>query len=91
MAKKTEITWVHEGFSAILCDKGTMGAVKSATEKIQASANANNRRGGEGFGAGTRIANAFGSKRAMGFVYTTDIKSRIAEAEDKALSRAVGG
>lgn len=91
MKSKMEIQWVHEGFEAILCDKKTMAEVKTVTQKIEARANANNRRGGEGFKSGTRQGKAFGSQRAMGFVYTTDRKSRIAESEDKALSRAVGG
>ena len=91
MAKMKIEKWVHEGFEAILCDPGTMSEVATATERIRARANANNRRGGNGFESGTRIGKAFGSQRAMGFVYTTDRRSRIAESEDKALSRAVSG
>lgn len=89
--KKMKIEWIHEGFEEILCDPGTMSAVKSATERIASKANGNNNRGGNGFESGTRLGRAFGSQRAMGFVYTTDIQSKIAEAEDKALSRAVSG
>lgn len=91
MAKQMEIQWVHEGFEAILCDPGVMSEVKAVTAKIAGRANANNRRGGYGFNSGTRLGHAFGSQRAMGFVYTTDRKSRVAESEDKALSRAVSG
>lgn len=87
---KMEIEWVHEGFEAILCESKTMAEVEKAANAIKARANANNQRGGNGFEAGTRLGKAFGSRRAMGFVYTTDQKSRIAESEDKALSRAVG-
>lgn len=86
---KMQIEWNHAGFEAILCDPGVMSAVSAATESIAARANANNTHGGEGFKSGTRVGRAFGSNRAMGFVYTTDKKSQIAEAEDKALSRAV--
>lgn len=82
--------WVHEGFEAILSCSGTMGVVKSETETIKSRANANNRRGGDGFESGTRVGRAYGSNRCLGFVYTTDIESRKAESEDKALSRAVG-
>lgn len=89
--KKMKIEWIHEGFEEILCDPGTMSSVKSATERIASKANGNNNRGGNGFESGTRLGRAFGSQRAMGFVYTTDIQSKIAEAEDKALSRAVSG
>lgn len=89
MSIKT-IKWVHEGFEQILCAPGTMSQVQAATEQIKNRANAANRRGGSGFESGTRVAKAFGSLRASGFVYTTDRNSRIAEAEDKALSKAVG-
>ena len=89
--EKMKFEWIHEGFEEILCDPGTMSVVKSATERIASKANGNNTRGGNGFESGTRLGRAFGSQRAMGFVYTTDIQSKIAEAEDKALSRAVSG
>lgn len=87
--KKIEIVWNHEGFEKILCAPGTMSVVENVTNRIRRNANANNRRGGEGFHSGTRLGRAFGSQRAMGFVYTTDRQSRIAESEDKALSKAV--
>ena len=89
MAKEVEIEFFSEGFEQILTSDGTMSAVQSATNAIYARANANNTRGGEGFHSGTRIGRAYGSQRALGFVYTTDRKSCIAEAEDKALSEAV--
>ena len=91
MAKEIEIEFFSKGFEQILTSGGTMGAVQSATERIRARANANNSRGGTGFHSGTRIGRAYGSQRALGFVYTTDRKSASAEAEDKALSKAVSG
>jgi len=91
MAKQIEIEFFSEGFAEILTSGGTMGAVQGATERIRSRANANNARGGEGFKSGTRTGRAYGSQRALGFVYTTDEESCIAEAEDKALSRAVSG
>ena len=91
MAKAIEIEFFSEGFEQILTSGGTMGAVQSATNQIWARANANNTRGGQGFHSGTRIGTAYGSQRALGFVYTTDWKSCIAESEDKALSEAVSG
>ena len=91
MAKKMPIEWNHAGFEQILCASGTMAQVRAATERIKARANGNNTRGGSGFESGTRLGKAYGSQRAIGFVYTTDRKSRIAESEDKALSKAVSG
>ena len=91
MANKITIEWVHEGFEAILCDAGTQAKVAEVTNTICSRANANNSRGGTGFDSGTKLGRAFGSQRALGFVYTTDRNSRIAEAEDKALSKAVSG
>ena len=89
MATKMTIQWVHEGFEEILCCEGTMGLVQEQTERICDNANINNLRGGNGFDCATRLGRAYGSQRALGFVYTTDQESRIAESEDKALSRAV--
>ena len=91
MPKQIEIEFFSEGFEQILTSPGTMSAVESATNEIWARANANNAHGGTGFHSGTRIGKAYGSQRALGFVYTTDRKSQLAEAEDKALSKAVSG
>ena len=89
MAKQVEIEFFSEGFEEILTSSGTMGAVNSAAAAIRERANANNTRGGSGFFSGSRIGRAYGSQRALGFVYTSDNKSAKAEAEDKALSEAV--
>lgn len=89
MAKQVEIEFFSEGFEEILTSSGTMDAVNSAAAAIRERANANNTRGGSGFFSGSRIGRAYGSQRALGFVYTSDKKSAIAEAEDKALSEAV--
>ena len=91
MAQRMVIEWNHEGFEALLCDAGTMELVREQTERICDNANANNTRGGNGFESATRVGRAYGSQRALGFVYTTDQQSRIAESEDKALSRALSG
>lgn len=90
MARQVDIEFFSEGFEKILTSSGTMSAVKGAADRIRAKANANNKHGGKGFYAGARTGKAYGSQRALGFVYSTDIQSRIAEAEDKALSKAVG-
>ena len=92
MAKTTTtITFISEGFEQILCCDQTMALIEQQATRIQENANANNTRGGDGFESGTRLGRAYGSQRAMGFVYSTDKKSAIAESEDKALSRAVSG
>lgn len=91
MAQRMVIEWNHAGFQALLCDPGTQELVKAQAERICENANANNHRGGSGFEHGERIGRAYGSQRALGFVYSTDKKSAEAEAEDKALSRAVSG
>lgn len=89
MAKQVDIEFFSEGFEEILTSSGTMDAVNSAAAAIRERANANNTRGGSGFFSGSRIGRAYGSQRALGFVYTSDNKSAKAEAEDKALSEAV--
>jgi len=89
MATRMTIQWDHDGFEQLLCCEGTMDLVQEQTERIRDSANINNLRGGNGFECATRLGRAYGSQRALGFVYTTDKESRIAESEDKALSRAV--
>ena len=89
MAKQVEIEFFSEGFEEILTSSGTMDAVNSAAAAIRERANTNNTRGGSGFFSGSRIGRAYGSQRALGFVYTSDNKSAKAEAEDKALSEAV--
>ena len=91
MAERMTIEWNHEGFEALLCDAGTMDLVRQQAERICEAANANNRRGGNGFECATRLGRAYGSQRALGFVYSTDERSATAESEDKALSRAVSG
>lgn len=91
MAKQVEIEFYSAGFEQILTSGGTMSAVQQAANTIKDRANAMNTRGGTGFFSGTRIGRAYGSQRALGFVYTSDEKSAEAEAEDKALSSAVGG
>ena len=91
MANEIEIEFISAGFEQILTSGGVMSAVQEATNGIYQRANANNTHGGDGFHSATRIGRAYGSQRALGFVYTTDKESRIAEAEDKALSGAVMG
>lgn len=87
MATRLTIEWNHDGFEEILCSDGVMALVEEQTERIKDAANSYY--AGDGFDSGTRLGWAYGSQRAMGFVYSTDKESAIAESEHKALSRAV--
>lgn len=88
MGQQMKIKFISKGFHDILCSGGVKGVVQEATDSIRASANANNSRGGDGF-SGNVWMGGYGGGRWVGSVTTTDRKSRIAEAEDKALSRAL--
>lgn len=88
MGQQIKIKFNSKGFKEILCSSGVQGLVQEATSSIQSRANANNTRGGEGFAARVWMG-SFGGGRWVGSVNTTDMESRTAEAEDKALSRAV--
>ena len=87
MATRLTIEWIHDGFEEILCSDGVMALVEEQTERIKDAANSYY--AGDGFDSGTRLGRAYGSQRAMGFVYSTDKESAIAESEHKALSMAV--
>lgn len=84
----TRIEFISEGFRQILLSEGCHEVVKQTTDEIVERANANNTRGGEGFRASTEVG-GYGGGRWIGFVSTTDKNAKIAEAEDKALTRAV--
>ena len=77
-----------DGFRQILQSEGVHDLVQQTAEEIAEKANANNTRGGEGFEARTQIG-GYGGGRYIGFVTTTDNKAKIAESEDKALTRAL--
>lgn len=82
------IVFKSEGFRQILLSDGCRDLVQSTTEEIKNKADANNTRGGDGFEASTMVG-GYGGGRWIGFVSTTDNASRIAESEDKALTRAI--
>jgi len=88
MGQEIRIKFRSEGFKEILCGGGVKNLVTEAATTIQGRANANNTRGGEGFAAKTWMGN-YGGGRWVASVSTTDRESRVAEAEDKALSRAL--
>ena len=77
-----------DGFRQILQSQGVHDLVQQTAEEIAEKANANNTRGGEGFEARTQIG-GYGGGRYIGFVTTADNKAKIAESEDKALTRAL--
>lgn len=85
---QTRIEFNSAGFREILLSDGVKNLVTETANSIRDRANANNSRGGEGFEA-HEIVGGYGGGRWVGFVSTTDRESMIAEAEDKALSRAV--
>lgn len=83
------IKFISAGFKSILSSEGVANEVRNIASRIAANANANNERGGEGFVASDIWHAGYGGGRVACSVFTTDVRSRIAEAEDKALSRAV--
>lgn len=92
MVKQIRLEFNSDGFREILTGAGVQGLIDEATQKIQSQANAN--AAGEldddsdGFSAKTWIG-GFGGGRWVGSVSTTDHSTMVAEAENKALSRAV--
>lgn len=76
------------GFREILLSDGVKTLVEETANGIRDRANSNNSRGGEGFESRSMVG-GYGGGRWIAFVSTTDKDSMIAEAEDKALSRAV--
>ena len=92
MAKQIRLEFNSDGFREILTGAGVQSVVSEATQKIQAQANANAAgdlaEGSDGFSAKTWLG-GFGGGRWVGSVSTTDHSTMVAEAENKALSRAV--
>lgn len=88
MATQIKIKFNSDGFKQILTGSGVQSVVQSATDNIQSKANANINGTSEGFSAHVWQGN-YGGGRWIGSVSTTDAESQRAEAEDKALSKAV--
>lgn len=86
---EVKIEFISEGFKEILNSPGVKAEVTRITEKIQGQANANlHSERSKGFAARV-IKGYWGGGRWVGFVYTTDHATMVAQSEDKALSRAV--
>lgn len=83
------IKFFKKGLQAILCSPGADQVCAGQAKRIQNIANSRNRFGGDGFAIHSEQAVLFGLRRAEWFVKTTDRKSQMAEAEDKALTGAV--
>jgi len=88
MSSQMRIEFNSAGFREILLSDGVKTLVEETANGIRDRANANNTRGGEGFESHSMVG-GYGGGRWVAFVSTTDRDSMIAEAEDKALSRAV--
>lgn len=88
MATQIKLKFNSDGFKEILTGSGVQSVVQSAAENIQSKANANISGESEGFAASVWQGN-YGGGRWIGSVSTTDAESQRAEAEDKALSKAV--
>ena len=84
----TKIEFIDAGFKAILTSDGCHEVIEQTAQQIADKANANNSRGGEGFQASTQVG-GYGGGRWIGFVSATDKNAKIAESEDKALTRAL--
>lgn len=92
MGQQIRIRFIKKGFQDILSSEGAREVCEQAGGIIQAQANANlNDETSKGYAMSSRFVKAYGSRRNMTFVYSTDHASMVAEAKDKALSRAVTG
>lgn len=88
--KKIKLEWIHSGFADILCSDGVKNICEEQGKRIQSKANAGlTAEDTPGFETGGKIVTAYGSKRYMQFVHTTDSATMIAEQYDNVLSEAV--
>lgn len=92
---KVRITdWNSKLCEEILCSSEVKSIIDGYGREVEGRANANmptdkSYQGSKGFVYYGGKKYAYRSNRYMGHVYTTDIKSMIAESEHKALSRAL--
>ena len=83
-----EIEFISEGFKEILNSDGVRAAVENAANDIKNKADANISGESEGFSAHA-WKGGYGGGRWVASVTTTDLASMQAEAENKALTKAV--
>ena len=86
----TNIQFNSAGFKAILESGGVKDMVQDTANQICERANANNERGGQGFGVTVKHL-GYGGGRWGAYIYSKDQKAAQAESEDKALTKAVTG
>lgn len=89
-----KIDFVSDGFKEILNSSGVAALITQHTDAVCARANANlagidSDYVSESEGFKSKVFQGGSQGRVVGTVYTTDRRSRIAESEYKALSRAV--
>lgn len=77
-----------DGFKQILLSAGMKQCVEAAAKDIKSKADANITGESEGFSVNT-WQGSYGGGRWVASVTTTDFASRVAESENKALTRAV--
>ena len=85
--KIEKIEFVSAGFKEILNSPGVESMIRQQTDAVCGRANANLHTESEGFLS--KVFTGGGQGRVVGVVYTSDHASMVAEAEEKALSRAV--
>lgn len=81
----TKIEFISKGFEQILKSEGTKDLVAGTAERIATEASANVGGDSDGFGADTVMSGT----RYIAFASSRDRAADEAEAENKALSRAV--
>lgn len=84
-----KIEWNHEGFADIECCEAVRSLCMSAANGIKQRADSGINGESSGHKVSSHIGTAFGSRRIIVNVSTTDHASRVAEAENKSLSKAV--
>ena len=90
MSKFKITEWKSSGFEQILCSDGAKRACEDNATQIKDNADAGlTSNDTPGFATGGKIVTAYGSKRWMYFVHTTDAATMIAEQQDQVLSKAV--
>lgn len=82
MAMSVRFEWHDEGFQSVISSPKVQSIVQAATSRIAATA-------GEGFEASQSFTKGLRYDRAVGIVSTVSDEARIAQATDRALSKAV--
>lgn len=83
------IEWKHEGFADIECSDAVRSVCMDAANSIKTRADGGISGESSGYKVSSHIGNAYGSRRVIVNVSTSDHASAVAEAENKALSKAV--